>query len=79
MTARKNKLTWNDVYKSLEIGEIKGFDFELTSSECDLILFCLKVFEEEFGWDATLLIEKMEMYKCIARKHEGVVECVEID
>ena len=68
--------------KLCEVDELKSnqtFELELTRDECELIVDALKPWEEELGWDVTLLIEKIEMYKHILPKGEGVVECVEID
>ena len=49
-------------------------DLKLSRSECDLIIWCLKPLEEELGMDITLLIDKVERYKNIVPKQEGVVE-----
>lgn len=54
-------------------------ELQLTSSECDFIIDVLKPFEKELGWDVTLFIEKIEEYKSLLPRGEGVVECVEID
>lgn len=63
------KEEWLDDYDNLQ----------LTRDECELIIDALKPFEEELGWDVTLLMEKIEEYKSLLPKGEGVVECVEID
>lgn len=65
-----------------EVDELKSnqtFELELTRDECELIVDALKPWEEELGWDVTLLIEKIEKYKSLLPKGEGVVEYVEID
>ena len=55
---------------------MKYEDIKLTSSECDLIIDCLKPLEEELGMDITLLIDKIQKHKDIASKPKGVVEYV---
>ena len=55
------------------------FDFQLTSSECDLIISALDPLEVELGMDVTFLISKIYTHKNNAPKEENVVECVAFD
>lgn len=52
--------------KHPEYFESKRFDLQLTSSECDLLIWYLKPLEEELGMDITLLINKIKKHKDIA-------------
>lgn len=66
-------------YQNKELKSNPSFELQLTRDECELIVDGLKLWEEELGWDVTLLIEKIEEYKSLLPKQGGVVECVEID
>lgn len=57
----------------------QAFELQLTRDECELIVDALKPWEEELGWDVTLLIEKIEEHKSLLPRGEGVVDCVEFD